>query len=193
MDDAGLLAPLRELVAIDLLVAQGVDPEQRDRLATLLEQNEGANPLERGLSFALLGDWATVTGDAAAARDYYQQAWRTLQANPEVDVAAFFRKPTMVDFIPPLSPVDRAERTRPYTWAEIVLEFDVSAEGLPSEVRVVTRDPQTTALQSRYSRRMRETHFRPRLVDGEPVATTNVRSTHYVRRYVDKDEEQEAD
>jgi hypothetical protein len=24
------------------------------------------------------------------------------------------------------------------------------------------------------------------------VATTNVRSTHYVRRYVDKDEEQEA-
>ena len=193
VDDAGLLAPLRELAAIDLLVAQGVDPAQRDRLATLLEQNEGASPLERGLSFALLGDWATVTGDATAARDYYQQAWRTLQTNPEVDVAAFFRKPMMVDFIPPLSPVDRAERTRPYTWAEIVLEFDVSAEGLPSEVRVVTRDPQTTALQSRYSRRLRETHFRPRLVDGEPVATTNVRSTHYVRRYVDKDEEQEAD
>ena len=193
VDDAGLLAPLRELAAIDLLVAQGVDPAQRDRLATILEQNEGANPLERGLSFALLGDWATVTGDAAAARDYYQQAWRTLQTNPEVDVAAFFRKPMMVDFIPPLSPVDRAERTRPYTWAEIVLEFDVSAAGLPSEVRVVTRDPQTTALQSRYSRRLRETHFRPRLVDGEPVATTNVRSTHYIRRYVDKDEEQEAD
>jgi hypothetical protein len=37
---------------------------------------------------------------------------------------------------------------------------------------------------------MRETHFRPRLVAGEPVATTNVRSTHYVRRYVDKDEEE---
>ena len=179
--------------AIDLLVAQGVDPARRDRLATLLEQNEGANALERGLSLALLGDWATVTGDAAAARGYYQQAWRTLETNPELEVASFFRKPTMVDFIPPLSPVDRAERTRPYTWAEIVLEFDVSAEGLPSEVRVVTRDPQTTALQSRYSRRLRETHFRPRLVDGEPVATTNVRSTHYVRRYVDKNEEQEAD
>jgi hypothetical protein len=35
---------------------------------------------------------------------------------------------------------------------------------------------------------MRETHFRPRLVAGEPVATTNVRSTHYVRRYVDEEE-----
>ena len=71
--------------------------------------------------------------------------------NPEVDVAAYFRKPTMIDFVPPLSSVDRNERSRPYTWAEIVLEFDVSAEGLPSDVRVVTRDPQTTALQSRYT------------------------------------------
>jgi hypothetical protein len=96
----------------------------------------------------------------------------------------------MVDFIPPLSPVDRQERNRPYTWAEIALEFDVSAEGLPSNVRVVTRDPQTTALQSRYSRRMRETHFRPRMVDGEPVTTANVRSTHYVRRYINKNEEE---
>jgi tetratricopeptide (TPR) repeat protein len=188
--DAGLLAPLRELVALDLLVAQGMDTERRDRLVSLLDENREANPIERGLSLALLGDWATVTGDSAAARTYYRDAWTTLQSNPELDVAAYFSKPAMVDFIPPLSPVDRAERQRPYTWAEIALEFDVSAEGLPSDVRVATRDPQTTALQSRYSRRMRETHFRPRLVDGEPVATANVRSTHYVRRYVDRDEDE---
>jgi tetratricopeptide (TPR) repeat protein len=190
---AGLLAPLRELVALDLLVAQGVDPAQRDRLVALLEQNSEINPVERGLSLVTLGDWATVTGDAAGAGDYYRQAWSALASNPELDVAAYFRKPVMIDFIPPLSPVDRAERSRPYTWAEITLEFDVSAAGLPSDMRVVTRDQQTTALQTRYSRRMRETHFRPRLVDGEPVATTNVRSTHYVRRYVDRDEEEAAE
>ena len=188
--DALLLAPLRELVALDLLVGQGADPAQRDRLAGLLEQNQNADSVERGLSFALLGDWATVTGDAPTARGYYQQAWAALQAKPGLDVAAYFSKPMMVDFVPPLSPVDRNERSRPYTWGEIALEFDVSAEGLPSGVRVASRDPQLTALQSRYSRRMRETHFRPRLIDGEPVATTNVRSTHYVRRYVNKDEEE---
>ncbi len=190
--DAGLLSPLRELAALDLLVAQGEDPEQRDRLAAVLAENPDARPLERGLSLAFLGDWATVTGDAAAARGYYGEAWSALAADAEVDVAAYFGKPTMIDFVPPLSPVDRAERSRPYTWADIVLEFNVSAEGLPSDVRVVSRDPLTTTLQARYSRRMRETHFRPRLVDGEPVATTNVRSTHYVRRYVNKDEEQAA-
>jgi tetratricopeptide (TPR) repeat protein len=189
--DAELLAPLRELVALDLLVAQAANSEQRDRLAALLELNSLAPPVERGLSLALLGDWATVAGDPLAARDYYRQAWSALRENPEVDPSAYFAKPTMIDFIAPLSPVDRNERSRPYTWAEIVLEFDVSAEGLPSDVRVVTRDAATTSLQSRFSRRLRETHFRPRLVDGEPVATTNVRSTHYVRRYVSRDEENE--
>jgi tetratricopeptide (TPR) repeat protein len=190
--DAELLAPLRELVALDLLVAQGVEPERRDRLAALLEQNPHAPAVERGLSLALLGDWAVVTGDAATARDYYRQAWTLLLANPElVDVASYFGKPVMIDFVPPLSPVDRNERSRPYIWAEIALEFDVSEEGLPADVRVATRDPLTRSLQTRYSRRMRETHFRPRLVDGEPVATANVRSTHYVRRYVNRDEEEQ--
>jgi tetratricopeptide (TPR) repeat protein len=188
--DAELLAPLRELVALDLLVTQSEYAEQRDRLAQVLEQNPDASPIERGLSLALLGDWATVANDAAAAQSYYEQAWNALAAQPEIDVAAYFAKPMMLDFIAPLSSVDRNERSRPYVWAEIVLEFDVSAEGRPSDVRVVTRDPETVALQGRYTRRLRETTFRPRIVEGKPVATTNVRSTHYVRRYVDKDEEE---
>jgi len=191
--DAELLAPLRELVALDLLVAQDTNPERRDRLAALLEQNPAAPPIERGLTLAMLGDWATVAGDTAAARDYYVRAWGAFSSNPEVDVATYFSKPAMLDFVPPLSAVDRNERSRPYTWTEIVLEFDVSAEGLPSGVRVVTRDPQTVTLQSRYSRRLRETHFRPRLSDGQPVATSNVRSTHLVRRYVSRDEEEAAE
>ena len=188
--DAGLLAPLRELVQLDLLVSQGAATEQHDRLAAVLEQSQNATPIDRGLTLALLGDWATVTGDAAAAADYYRDAWRTLSAQPDVDVAEYFRKPTMIDFVPPLSPVDRNERSKRYTWAELVLEFDVTAEGLPSDVRVMTRDQRLASLQTRYNRRMRETHFRPRLVAGEPVATTNVRSTHYVRRYVENDEEE---
>jgi len=191
--DAGLLSPLRELVQLDMLVAQGELPGQRDRLAAVLEQSENATPVDRGLTLALLGDWATVTGDAATAADYYREGWRTLSMAPEVDVAHYFEKPTMIDFVPPLSPVDRNERSKPYTWTKIELEFDVSASGLPSDVRVTTRDSKTAALQTRYQRRLRETHFRPRLVAGEPVATTNVHSTHYVRRYVDNDEEELAE
>ena len=192
-NDAGLLAPLRELVSIDLLIAQSNDAAQRDRLAAVLEQSTTADPVERGLSLAVLGDWATVAGDASTAREYYRQSWEALGNSPGIDVAREFSRPVMIDFIAPLSPVDRAERSRPYTWAPIVIEFDVSAEGLPSDVHIVTRDQQTVTLQTRYSRRVRETHFRPRLVDGQPVPTTNVRSTHYVRRYVNRDEEEQED
>jgi tetratricopeptide (TPR) repeat protein len=187
----GVLPPLRELVAVDLLVQQTANPENRDRLAAVLEQNPDAPPAERGLSLALLGDWATVAGDATAARSYYVEAWNALSNDPERDVRGMFAKPEMLDFVAPISNVDRQERNRPYTWVAIVLEFNVSAAGLPSAVKVVTDDDETETLQSRYTRRLRETHFRPRVVDGEPVATSNVRSTHYVRRYIDRNEDDE--
>lgn len=188
--DPELLAPLRELVGIDLLITQGADPTNRDRLASVLEQSPNIDPLERGLSLALLGDWATVKRDAATAHDYYRQAWSALGTKEGFDVASHFAKPVMLDFVAPISSVDRAERRRPYTWGQIVLEFDVAADGLPSSVRVVTRDQRVTAMLERYSRRLRETHFRPRLVDGEPVPTAQVRSTHYVRYYVARDDEE---
>jgi tetratricopeptide (TPR) repeat protein len=185
---AALLAPLRQLVRIDLLLAQGEAAERRDRLVALLEQNPDADALERGLSQALLGDWATVTGDPLLARGYYQQAWSALRQKPDVDVTAHFATPAMLDFVAPLNPVDRGERSKPYAWAQVVIEFDVSADGLPSGVRIVG-DSAPGRLQTRYARRVRETHFRPRLVDGEPVATTHVRSTHYFRYYVEEEDD----
>jgi hypothetical protein len=85
-----------------------------------------------------------------------------------------------------LSSVDRGEKSKPYAWAEIDFDFDVTAEGRPLNVRVVHHvGAAPSPLESRYSRRLRETHFRPRIVAGEPVATDNVQLTHYFRFYVD--------
>ncbi len=63
--DAALLGPLRQLVKIDLLITQVSKPERRDQLAMLLERLPDADPVERGLSLAVLGDWATVANDSA--------------------------------------------------------------------------------------------------------------------------------
>ena len=109
----------------------------------------------------------------------------------DVDVADYFSKPAMLDFIPPLTPVDRGDRKDAYAWAQVALEFDVSADGVPSDVRLVDAAP--APLLTRFVRRMRETHFRPRLVDGQPVATNNVKSTHYFRYYVDKAREKDSE
>jgi tetratricopeptide (TPR) repeat protein len=184
--DPALLEPLRRLAKIDLLLGQGEDDEAYDRLVTLLEQNPSADPAERGLCLALLGDWATVTGDPTGAQGYYRQAWEALSTKPDFNPTEYFAAPVMLDFVAPLNPVDRGARSRPYAWAQIVFRFDVSADGRPSNVEVVGSNAPTGQLETRYSRRLRETHFRPRLVAGEPRATTNVEFTHYFRYYVDE-------
>jgi tetratricopeptide (TPR) repeat protein len=187
--DATLLGPLRQIVKIDLLITQVSKPEHRDRLAMLLEQNPEADAVERGLSLAVLGDWAAVANDPAAARGYYQQAWAALTQNPQFDVASYFSAPSMIDFVAPLNPVDRNSRSRPYAWAQIQFNFNVSADGLPANVTIVGLgdEQEPTPIQAQYNRRLRETHFRPRLVAGNPVPTANVKSTHYFRYYLDKE------
>ena len=187
--DAALLGPLRQIVKIDLLITQVGNPRHRDQLATLLEHLPDADAVERGLSLAVLGDWATVANDSAGARGYYSQAWAALTQNSQFDVASYFGTPSMIDFIAPLNPVDRNTRSRPYAWMQIQFNFNVSPDGLPANVTIVgLRDEQEpTPIQSQYNRRVRETHFRPRLVAGNPVLTTNVKSTHYFRYYLEKE------
>ncbi len=189
-----LLAPLRQLVRIDLLTDQTQHGEAHARLVSVLEQNPDTDPVERGLALATLGDWAVVAGDKEAARGYYRQAWTALSQKADFDVAGAFSEPEMIDFVAPLSSVDRGERSKPYAWAEIEFKLDVDADGNPSNVHVVHHEgAQRWPKESDYSRRVRETHFRPRLVAGEPVATDNVDFTHYFRVYVDTKKKNNAD
>jgi tetratricopeptide (TPR) repeat protein len=188
-DHPGLLSPLRQLVKVDLMMAQGDEDLAYTRLVAILQQNQEIDPVERGLALAVLGDWATVTGDPLAARDYYKQAWNALSSKPDIDTQAFFAQPVMIDFIAPLTAVDRGVRSKPYAWASIVFEFDLSAEGRALNVQTLGTQSPAGPLESRYTRRLRETHFRPRLVAGEPVAMNDVQFTHYFRYYVEDEEE----
>lgn len=183
----GLLSPLRQLVRIDLLTSQTQAGDAHARLVSVLQQNPNTDAIERGESLATLGDWAIVANDMTAARDWYKQAWEAFSSKPGFDTAAAFAKPEMIDFIAPLNSVDRGAKSKlPYAWAEIGFDFDVSADGRPQHVHAVRAEgAPPSEFESRYSRRLRETHFRPRLVAGEPVATENVQFTHYFRVYVD--------
>ena len=190
--DASLMAPLRQMVKLDLLVTQATKAEHRDRLAALVSEHADADPIERGLSFAVLGDWAIVANDGTGARDYYKQAWTSITQNPQFDVAGYFSAPSMIDFVAPLSSVDQNLRSRPYAWGQIQFNFNVAPDGLPANVTIVGLgdDQEPTLIQSQYNRRLRETHFRPRLVAGEPVLTANVKSTHYYRYYLEKEKKE---
>jgi tetratricopeptide (TPR) repeat protein len=194
LNDPQLMSPLRQLSRIDLLTTQGEAVEAHNRLKSIVEQNPSADPLERGYSLAALGDWAIVTEHIDDARDYYKQAWDALAGKPDIDVGSFFAKPMMLDFIAPLDAVDRGERARrPYSWAQISARFDLSADGRPYNVSIVGREGPLSPIESRVVRRLREAHFRPRLVAGEAVATDNVEFTHLFRYYVSKDDAEKSE
>lgn len=182
-DDTALLKPLRDLLRIDLLL--GDRDDGRTQLLSILGRDANLEPTERALSLASLGDWSTAKDDAATARGYYTQAYDLLRDTSDKSPDDIFASPQMIDFIAPLSPVDRGERARPYAWGTIVLSFDVSADGRASNVTTVSASP-AGLMDAAYDRRIRETHFRPRIAAGAPVATANVRFTHYFRYYTDR-------
>ncbi|HEX7081100.1 MAG TPA: TonB family protein [Gammaproteobacteria bacterium] len=185
--DEALLAPLRRLMRIELVL--GDTEDARTRLVEILNRRPDLPPAERARSLVALGDWAVARNDPEGARSYYADAYALLRDVPE-ELEAAFARPAMLDFVAPLTDVDRGTRARPYTWGTIVVGFDVTANGRPSNVRIVSAQP-PGVVDDEYVRRVRETHFRPRVVDGVPVATTGVRFTHYFRYYVDPDEDDE--
>jgi tetratricopeptide (TPR) repeat protein len=182
--DARLLATLRKLVQIDLLL--GRDAGARERLAEVLGRNPEADAVERARSLAALGDCASVAEDLPLARRYYIDAFAAAEKNSRAEAERMFAAPEMIDFIPPLSPVDRGTRSRPYFYGSIVLEFDLTPDGRAANVQSVAAEP-PGLMESDYVRRIRETHFRPQLVAGVPAGATNVRFTHYFRVYAAKE------
>jgi TonB family protein len=183
--DPALLQPLRELMQIDLLT--GEDSGARAELAGLLaSQDLVLEPDDRALSLLALGDWDMATSSIASGLGYYGQAYATLRSAPDEVADEYFAEPVMIDFVPPLSPVDRGQRRLGYSWGRIELRFSVSAEGRVSDIEVVAAEP-SGLMDAAYTERLGRTQFRPRFVDGLPVATQGVRLTHHFRHYVDEE------
>ena len=55
--------------------------------------------------------------------------------------------------------------------AVVLARFDVSARGRPRAIETEPREPEDKGSALRLHRMLRDTRFRPRLENGEPVAT----------------------
>ncbi len=180
-DEAALLEPLRQLLRIELRLRDR--DEARVRIASILDGGAEVCVIERARSLAALGDFALARdGELEAARAHYAEAYALL-ADAADERARLFDQPQILDFVAPLTAVDRGERSRPYAWGTIVLRFDVEPDGRARNISVVSAEPDGL-VDAAYVRRIGEAHFRPRIVAGEPARTADVRYTHYFRYYV---------
>jgi tetratricopeptide (TPR) repeat protein len=177
---AQTLRPLRELVRIDTLLGERTGAQRR--LTEALASITDAPPLERAASLAVLGDAELVAGAKDEAFALYTQAYAAI---PDPEAAkTFFASPQMIDFVPPAGAVDFSRSAdREYAWGSITLTFALSAQGRAHDIHIVTSVP-PGLMDARYTQRLAEATFRPRLAAGAPAATARLRYFHEFRYFV---------
>lgn len=183
--DGSLLLPLGQLVRLDLLSRER--SPARERMIQILASDVEISSVDRARSLVVLGDWELVEENTGPALAYYKEAYDLLR-EAGLDPEEQFDKPMPINFIAPLGPVDLRRRRSPHAWGSITLSFGVSPEGRPADVQVASAQP-AQYMEPLYIGRIRETTFRPRLVDGEAVSTANVRFSHQFRFYVQEPED----
>lgn len=144
------------------------------------------------------GDWFQFKQDTKKALAYYRQAaqrYAQLDAKERETIPNLLAVPVRVYFPAPAA-VASGNRMPPGKGEEafVELEFTVNAEGFVEDARVTDSNTYSRHV-SDFLDAIRDARFRPRFVDGEPVATTGVtaREVYRVRRRPQNKEQQEGE
>jgi len=124
-----------------------------------------------------MGDWYQIKESPREALPYYQRAWQLIRATPKlpestatalnVPLRVYYPTPQIVANVPTqVAAVDTQSHS-------VQLEFSVAADGSVRDARIVEQD--TRDLYARdILKAVRESLFRPKFVDGQPVAATGI-------------------
>lgn len=137
-----------------------------------------------------MGDWYTVfSNDHERATEYYREAWSVLrEGEGEEPAAAAFAEPKRLAY--QRSPLPPRGETATITLESnpeeqvgfVLVEYTVTKDGLAEDVQIVETSPPGWVRQERaVLRSMRTARFRPRLEEGEPVATPGIKIKHEFR------------
>ena len=147
----------------------------------VIDSAEEPDPLRRAKVKVALGDLYSREARPGSARDEYTDAWNDLSTADEyLDRRDdYFKLPVRLSGGPfPKEAVTARGRTpAELRTGVVVIRYTVDTEGRAQNVTVVESNPpdliEKTLLQT-YDR----SAYRPRFVDGEPVATENLLSEH---------------
>lgn len=122
-----------------------------------------------------MGDWYQIKKSPGEALPYYQRAWRLIRTTPglsnsvstalNVPMRVYYPTPGIVAYVPA-----QAEEAQSHY---VQVEFTVAADGSVTDARIVGHD--TRDQYVRYIlNAVRDSRFRPKFVDGQPVAATGI-------------------
>ncbi|UTA46644.1 tetratricopeptide repeat protein [Simiduia sp. 21SJ11W-1] len=156
-----------------------------NRMVDIYSNNPDAPPASEVNAQVALGDWHLLFGKWHSAMEVYQDSYQKLldqNADPAL-IAGLFGKPKP---LPDLPLIDIKLNSDINTEHYVLAKFNVNAYGRASKIEIVDAHPaDDDRNKSRVRRTLKQTKFRPRIENGEAVATKDV--TH---RYLFSDNKQ---
>jgi len=172
---ADLLPPLMAIMALNRGDRDtGVEAVH---VRAILDNSEDLDPALRAAALASLGDWHLVRLDNTEdAFSYYRAAYATA-AKEQRD--RLFGVPKLLDFVAPMNKISPRKAIGLRSGiGTIRLQFTVEADGTTSGAEVLEVSP-PDSVEEDYLSRLSAARFRPRFIDGEPVATAQTRMNHH--------------
>jgi tetratricopeptide (TPR) repeat protein len=150
--------------------------EALQRALRIVEADPAASPQTRIETLIQMGDWYQIEKLPREALPYYQRAWQLSRTAPSplssasttlnVPVRVYYPTPQIVTG----APAAHAEKLQAH---HVQLEFTVAADGSVQDARIAERDANDRDAQEIFDA-VREARFRPKFVDGQPVAAPGI-------------------
>jgi len=148
-----------------------------ERAAAIVDAHPDASPALVAGVHSQLGDWHTARQAPERARPSYLRAWQAAGSAPDGArlQQTLFGAPQLIRYVPPDS-WDRYARRPPGEIERLDVELDltVTADGGIRDPRVVTGGSDEKRANQAL-RAVETARYRPRLVDGQPADTPEVR------------------
>ncbi|NNF16393.1 MAG: hypothetical protein HKN70_06575 [Gammaproteobacteria bacterium] len=186
-NDIRLAGPLNDIANSflqtprDRRVMSGEGVRALKRVISLYENQEYPDMADVARAWARLGDWHVRGGHRGRAQQAYEQAWNKLNSVREtpLDVDSMFDEPLELEFeAHPVANWRPSQILRlPPGNLEIVFSFTVDKHGRVRDLNVIKDDVGSSQLMTALRSNVRSSRYRPRILDGVPVATDNVIKT----------------
>ncbi len=132
--------------------------------------------VERAQMLASRGDHSVVFGDPAASGPDYTAAWKMIALDPRLGAAVAnetFARPLRLYVNVPVEAFSGVKGGTHNSRGEITFAFTVTEQGLIDGLRIKDQELDRNSLPTPLVQAFREARYRPRVVDGKPVATAD--------------------
>lgn len=175
--DSRLSLPLRTIATSYILAHDDPDKARDvlDRALTLPMEPTTADIIERSRVLAVLGDHAVVFGSTSSGTAHYTEAWQTIARYPELGPKVanqYFGNPAILYLSIPSEPFQGTKGGQHYGAGRLTFGFTVTADGLVDEPKIIEKALPSQSLPGPIVQAFRRARYRPRVIDGVPVATS---------------------